>query len=475
MSLSLADAYQAASRRAEHHKAAYLSGFMGLTGISAGFALETAERVQKGLTLFQDPTPRTQLLEKLLIKAVFQTIGPADDWREICCDWDPELVTRVQMAYWQLTQQAVGARVQQRIPEQRYASAEFLPWVMQNLDKAGADDHYFIVFSNPKETLYAWHVVYFHPQKAILADGANCLVWESQEKTKKVFLETAAEYFKEHYSYFKEFHILKGRVQPQPARCHLMDKIALFFSTLYAIGRYSLSLAARFAAATLLPHCIAQYLFINKSAKEEHIGVLTKQAKAGDFDAFIATLQDRGHRRFDLTFSSISIEGDPRRYFPLLEKLGPEFEDVSAAIQKSMWDCLCRETNEALPPEKEVSHRQAVQRLLGHRARMKEKYCIHDVVRSYCGIEARHPYLEEFFKHKEFGENRESILESPQCACFSGIYMIAERGPLQLLQLAVQYGANPHAPFYPKGDTPLDAAKKSGKLDVVQYLESLKQ
>jgi hypothetical protein len=192
---------------------------------------------------------------------------------------------------------------------------------------------------------------------------------------------------------------------------------------------------------------------------------LTKQANAGDFDAFIETLQSRGHRKFNLENAYIPLEGDPRRYFPLLERLG--HDDASSAIQKSMWGCLIRETNDELPPQQEPSHRAAVQRLLQFRARLQEKYSLDDTVRSYAGVPARHPYLEEFFKAGEFGDCR-----SERAYSLSALYGLAERGYLDLLKLAVKYGGNPKADFYPADDRPVDAARRNKHMAVVHYLEA---
>lgn len=469
---SLKAEYEAASQRSSGSSSSYLQGFMGLTGICMGFALETAERIEtafrlaKPLHLAREPTARTQHLEKLLVLAVFQTIGKQDAWCEIRREWDPELAHRIEARYQALIREETRGVVVETLPNQGYAPFTQFRQAIEQLPQAFEHDHYLVLFSNQDEPIYSDHMVYFHPQSEILADGKVCLSWQAAEKSQALFLKTAADYFEDHYGNYKEFRLFKLRFDAMPSYSSLLQKkISLFFSTLYHVARYSVPLAARFAISSLVPcHYLSQQTY-----KQEIFGSLTTLLATRQYGAFIDYVQKLGSK-VPTTLDRAMITDDPKGLMDLLsalEKLDPAAERVSVWLQRGLLDSI-KDGRCPLSAEEKV---QVVRDVLRSRKRLHSKYPVSEYVQYHglFGGDLNRLLLEEFFKVREFGDSPGSSRRSSLIPNLVGL------GELEKLILAVGYGADPFAPsYYEKGEDPIDIARFMGHENVVEYLERLK-
>src|SRR5580693_8124732 len=121
---SLQKALLIASATSLATKSSYLVGFMGLTGVCSGFAMESARLVHEWITsgkyltsevqLPRQPTRRIQHLEKLLVLSIFRNIGPQHEWKEINRNWDPDLVQRVLKTYEEIIIASTGGVIREK-------------------------------------------------------------------------------------------------------------------------------------------------------------------------------------------------------------------------------------------------------------------------------------------------------------------------------------------------------------------------
>ena len=302
---SLKVAFDDARKIQTQHPDLYLNGVMGLTGICMGYALDVAQKVeqwlrdkqQTKLELPDRPSARIQHLEKLLILAVFETIGQQDDWREIRRDWDMPLVEKIYSKYQELVKKMAGVNVEERLPKEGFVRLDKVDSFFQSFPTSEDKDHYLIILSNPDESIYNGHMVYFHPKIRLISDGAACLSWRSSQGAEAVFPQVIAQHFKEKYSSFREFFIYKVRFSQIPTDSLMYQRVTSRVSTLYSMAAYSPILATRFALSYVTPRFISKYMTtIPISPGAEFYKALEERIKANDLNGFLKRVDNRAHR-----------------------------------------------------------------------------------------------------------------------------------------------------------------------------------
>lgn len=470
---SLKNARDEASAAHHANKSSYLVGFMGLTGVCSGFAMESARLVHEWIAsgkyltsevqLPRQPSRRIRHLEKLLILSVFRNIGPQHEWKEINRNWDPDLVQRVLKTYEEVIIAATGGVIRER---QEFIPIDEMEHRMQGANEAEWDDHYLVILSSPNKTIYDWHVVYLHPKAGILADGNMCFSWRAPKEAFHLFPKLMTDYFKNYHTGFKEYSLYRIGVRSVSTSPLFVQQIVSRVETCYRIARYSPCLAGRFAISYMLPSCIYQRLFPAKTFSEDFYARLGPYLNKKDFDGFLNLVERQGHRiPKDTTFGAELTER-PEFYLPLLNKLGPEAVFVACWLKKGMMQSLKDEINNELSEDRHELHRASLKTVLEARKDLNEECNVRGIMRFYVGIEHRHHFLEEFLKVGESGDY-------PECPPFAAFYELCEFGHLDMVKKFVAYGVNPNAPFYKEDDRPIDIARRRERGDIVDYLSSI--
>lgn len=456
---------------------AYLQGVMGITGICTGFALDSATRVERwvrsgvqnaSLELADHPTRRIQHLEKLLILAVFQSIGHNDDYREIRPDWDAPLVDTVHKKYATLIKDATGGIIKKRLPANGYQAVDAIGNVMDAIQQqARWEDHFLVVFAHPQQTLYKWHVVYLHPKAGIIADGARCFSWRISDKAQKLFSRIAADYLQRVYNHHQNFFIYGIGFEDMPTRPLLQDRVLTRAATLCRMALYNPFLAVRFGLSYLVPQQYRSYCLPSKTFAAEFYGELAKQIYAKNFPRFFALI-DKQRPRIPEGSEILLLKGDLRGYLPFLEGLkerGVQCDPIASWVQQAMLNGLGLETKCDLDPDQAECHRGILRAVLDYRKTLQESYSLNQWAQMYGIRSGGQPFVVEFFREKEFGD-----YPFPNMHNFSPVYQFCQDGKLELLKQAVGFGADPYASFYPEGDRPIDAARKGRRDAIVTFL-----
>ena len=481
---NLMAASQAATEKARIDQKSYLVGFMGLTGICLGFALDTAERVEKWirsagaafgvpLELAQSPTKRIQHYEKLLSLAVFQSLQKGDDWREIRQTWDAPLLATIQSKFQQIIKRQTGIVVTERRPAgEDLLNTTEIPLVLSGLTEAQPADHFLVFFTDPKETIYKQHVVYIHPQSRLFADGANCLTWAARASTERVFLDTVGNFLQHEYSHFPKFFLYKAQFESIPSRSLLYDRVCSRVETLGRIALQSPRIAAYFAASYVLPNSCLERVGQVQSLEEVFYGKLNTLLQEKNFPGFLSVIE-RQIPRIPSTLISPKFKGHLADYVSLLtslrEKDGP-YQEIATWLAKGMLNKVIQDISECFDGEaSEKDPRRMLKQFLEVRGSIANRSEICNLMVNFV-LREQDYLLDECFKVGEFGDNT-----SPDQHPSSTVYALCRRaGTLDVLKRAVSYGANPFADFYPPGNGPIDAARRFGLHDVVAYLESIR-
>jgi len=486
----LEEAFSEATQKASLNAGSYLSGHMGLTGICSGFALDTAGRVERWIRsrgpdsgapveLAEGPTKRIQHYEKLLILAVFQSLNKGDDWREIRETWDRALVDTIQRKYQELVKTQTGGIVRERLPDLGDFPTTEMTSIISGLQKAESRDHFLVVFKNPDETIYNWHVVYLHPQFHLLADGANCLTWHRPDTTRKIFLDTVGDYLQDHHGNFPKFFLYKVQFDDMPSRPLLFDRVCSRLETLARVTLHSPQLGCYFAASYVLPPSAVGYIGGIESLQQEFTNKLNKLLKEKNFPEFLSVIETQIPRIPEMA-SSPTLVGDVREYLPLLNLLkgreGP-YEEISSWLQLGILDALTYPNVSNIPGKSSLElstedHLKIAQKVLEARRTLQRRYTLFD-----------YPYgiLVRWLVCKERYNEGIDIGEGYASGYSNFISKLCEKGDLSTLKMAVSYVGNPFIEcesldLSPRstGDGHIRDARENGHEEVAAYLESIR-
>jgi hypothetical protein len=487
----LESASSAATQKASRAVGSYLSGFMGLTGVCSGFALDTAERVEKwirsggpaaraSIELPEGPTKRIQHYEKLLILAVFQSLTKGDDWREIRETWDRALVDTIQRKYQELIKTQTGGIVRERLPAFGDFPTTDMPSIISRLQEAESRDHFLVVLKNPDETIYKWHVVYLHPQFHLLADGANCLTWHRPDTNRKIFLDTGGDYLQDHHGNFSNFFLYRVQFDDMPSRSLLFDRICSRLESLARVSLHIPQLGCYFAASYVLPRSAVGYIGGIESLQQEFTNKLNKLLKDKNFPEFFSVIETQIPRIPEMG-PSPTLLGDVREYLPLLDLLkgreGP-YQEISSWLQHGILYWLTypiisatgRKSSNDLSPEKRL---EVVEKVLEYRRALRNPYSLDRI------LPDNFTFLEKFLMIKE-------LYIEGRCNPYPTKYAryiedLCQKGDLSTLKMAVSYVGNPFIEcesldLSPRstGDGHIRDARENGHEEVAAYLESIR-
>lgn len=185
---------------------AFLAGEFGLTGICMAYALTVIGWIAKYQHLSSLPplmprAPSEQIrhVEKLLVLAVFQSIGKGVDPSEIRRSKENSaLIDRISRNYLSLQAPLTGAYPRALFPGPDFSTAAPMSEQLVTFEKQSKrgeeNSHYIFIMNNKEASIYDWHVIYANPQLGIIADAAWGLLWKVDATAQRYFHQLFADF-----------------------------------------------------------------------------------------------------------------------------------------------------------------------------------------------------------------------------------------------------------------------------------------
>jgi len=333
----------------------YLVNEGGLTGVCLGYAIESAEKIARALNsslqpmvaLPNYPTLRTQFYERLLIRAIFESISPNDNWAELRSDWDPELIQKIEEKFISIIENITGIVVNEKKSRKVDLNSDIIgPELLEAATSSLYEpkDHYLVILSNLNRDIRKWHVVYFQPFTGIISDGVSCMSWQIDPKQRDHFPNVVGAYFTRHYN-TRSYSLFRARFESIKSHCLPYEKLQFAISTIYYSFQYNPTIGMRYALSYAVPSLIKlgdSEMNFYKSMQE--------WISKGEFEQLFVHLDKMGHRipcrGADGWWATLQL---PDSYnlddlYPVLEDLEemPHTEEISLFILKGMVKLLFR-------------------------------------------------------------------------------------------------------------------------------------
>jgi len=482
-----------------------LSGFFGLTGSCIGYSVHTAERVDswtrsgacssEGKALLPPvDIQHVEHYEKLLLSAVFRSLGKKDDPREIRMDWDPQLYAKIHRTYQVLIESQARFKTTARLPEQGVLPIQEIGQSLEIVKNSKANEHYIIAISKPDQSIFDSHALYLHPNSGTIADaGVRCL-WHIPKKAHSCFMDVVKNYLKGDYQ-GKNFCMYK--IERLHGTSSSLPRSSSILSTSFHMMRYKTSLAARYTLVHLLPQRWSYLLspnFENNGVRRDFYASLTKDFFRGSTRSFLKHVRKREHRIWAKSEEGCLLEPLPKAMFKkafyLLEelsKMGQVVEPVSAWLLQSLLYAT-------FPVEKTTFSKQEVEDL---RATLRKTLDYRNCLSSSHRVDLNRPLAEILYRHElislveillETRSLKSTSRESISLVHNQLFYTLCYLGQLNLLKTWIEQKPLPEnswyeyqlripgipSEFFREAKTPLAAAEKARHSEVVSYLSTLK-
>ncbi len=231
---------------------AFLIGEWGLTGVCMAYALECVgwvERHERSRTLPPlmpgRPSESIRHLEKLLVLALYQSIGKEVDLKQVTqAEKNRDLINVTAKNYDRLQQAQTGVRMGASFPGPSfYESANMYQLIDQlvELSKRGtltAKDHFIFTLKATGKPVLDWHVIYVNPALGVIGDAASSLLWKIGDGSLDLFYEVLRSFIGEqNYSHVDA--TMTALTRGPPLKCRL----PLIVSRIWARSATALSIA----------------------------------------------------------------------------------------------------------------------------------------------------------------------------------------------------------------------------------------